>query len=359
MAPINAGGGDGIFAFNFGNGNVSVSSTGPITVTGATAQNGIEAFSAEVGNISVTTAANVTASNGGGIQTNSVGVGTTTINVLAGITQGGTSGVSAASNSGAIAINNWGTIQNLSGQPGSLAVATSGSGNATLTNNAGGVVIGTVAMTGIGSNNFNNAGIWNTLGISPFGDSGVNNTGIINVFGPTTFSSLTTFTNGGTLNLAAGGTAGTLTIPGNLSLQSGALYVVALAPPTSSVINVGGTASLAGTVQGVVLPAAYAKGDTFTILQAGSGLTGTFSGFINPGFSGTFTYTPSDALLTLTAAKLGADGGLNVNQQNVATAINNYFNGGGTLTPSFAPMLRPDRRQSRQRTLANLRRGGG
>ena len=105
------------------------------------------------------------------------------------------------------------------------------------------------------------------------------------------------------------------------------------------VINVGGTASLAGTVQGVVLPAPYAKGDTFTILQAGSGLTGTFSGFINPGFSGTFTYTPSDALLTLTAAKLGADGGLNVNQQNVATAINNYFNGGGTLTPSFAPIF--------------------
>ena len=77
-------------------------STGPITVTGATAQNGIEAFSAEVGNIAVTTAANVTTSNGGGIQTTSVGVGTTTINVLAGITQGGTSGVSAASNSGAI-----------------------------------------------------------------------------------------------------------------------------------------------------------------------------------------------------------------------------------------------------------------
>ena len=57
----------------------------PITVTGATSQNGIEAFSAEVGNISVTTAANVTSSNGSGIQTNSVGVGTTTINVLAGI----------------------------------------------------------------------------------------------------------------------------------------------------------------------------------------------------------------------------------------------------------------------------------
>ena len=52
-AQINAAGGDGIFAFNFGNGNVSVTSNGPITVTGATAQNGIEAFSAEINNISV------------------------------------------------------------------------------------------------------------------------------------------------------------------------------------------------------------------------------------------------------------------------------------------------------------------
>ena len=168
--------------------------------------------------------------------------------------------MSAASSSGAIGINNWGTIQNLSGQPGSLAVATSGIGNAALNNNAGGVVTGTVAMTGTGSNNFDNAGIWNTLGISPFGDSSVNNTGTINVFGPTTFGGLTTLTNSGTLNLAAGGTVGTLTLPGNLSLQSGALYVVALAPPASSVINVGGTASLAGTVQGVLLPARLCQG---------------------------------------------------------------------------------------------------
>ena len=222
-----------------------------------------------------------------------------------------------------------------------LAVATSGAGNATLSNNAGGVVTGTVSMTGNGSNNFINAGIWNTLGTSTFGNSSVNNTGTINIFGPTTFGGPTSLTNSGTLNLAAGGTIGTLTLPGNLAFQSGALYVVALSPPSSSVVNVGGTASLAGTVQGVLLPGAYAKGDTFTILHAGGGLGGTFSGFINPGFSGTLTYTPSDALLTLTAAKLGAGGGLNVNQQNVATTINNFFNSGGTLPANFAPVFGP------------------
>ena len=152
------------------------------------------------------------------------------------------------------------TIQNLSGQPGSLAVATSGNGNATLINNAGGVVTGIVSMTGSGSNNFGNAGIWNTLGTSTFGYSNVTNGGTINIFGPTTFSGLTSLTTSGTLNLAAGGTVGTLTIPGNLTLQSGALYVVALAPPTSSAINVGGTASLAGTVQGAGCRAPMPRG---------------------------------------------------------------------------------------------------
>ena len=44
-----------------GKGAVSVLSPALITVTGATAQNGIEAFSAEIGDISVTTTANITA----------------------------------------------------------------------------------------------------------------------------------------------------------------------------------------------------------------------------------------------------------------------------------------------------------
>jgi hypothetical protein len=99
-ATINAAGGNGIFAFNFGNGDVSVRSTAPITVTGTTAQNGIEAFSAERGNLSVVTLTNVTGGNGNGISTNSAGEGTTTIKVLGGTTEGAVSGVSATSSSG-------------------------------------------------------------------------------------------------------------------------------------------------------------------------------------------------------------------------------------------------------------------
>jgi len=147
-AAINTAGGNGIFAFNFGNGNVSVTSSAPITVTGATAQNGIAVFSAERGNLSVITTANVMASNGDGIQTTSAGAGTTTINVLAGTTQGGTSGITATAARGPIQIDNSATIQNLSDLASALAVTASGAGDAILTNNAGAVVTGTVSMTG-------------------------------------------------------------------------------------------------------------------------------------------------------------------------------------------------------------------
>src|SRR5262249_17016851 len=160
-------------------------------------------FSAEAGTIIVTTTADVSAANGIGIHTNSVGLATTTIDVLSGTVQGGTSGITAESVSGAIQVNNSGTIQNMSGQPGDFGFATSGAGDATLTNKAGGVVTGSVAMTGTGANSFVNAGIWNTLGSSSFvGATSVVNSGTINVFGNTTFSGLTTLTNAGTLNLA-------------------------------------------------------------------------------------------------------------------------------------------------------------
>jgi uncharacterized protein with beta-barrel porin domain len=50
-------------------------------------------------------------------------------------------------------------------------------------------------------------------------------------------------------------------------------------------------------------------------------------------------YTPTDVFLSLTAG-LGAGGGLNVNQANVANAVNNFFNGGGALPPGFSPLFR-------------------
>jgi uncharacterized protein with beta-barrel porin domain len=133
--------------------------------------------------------------------------------------------------------------------------------------------------------------------------------------------------SGGTLQPGtAPGTA--LKVTGNLAFQSAALYIATLNAATSTLTNVTGTASLAGTVSAIVLPGATDK--TYTILHSGGLNNTTFGGFSAPGFAGTLTYTPTDVLLSLTAS-LGTGGNLNVNQQNAANALNNAFNGGGTL----------------------------
>ena len=210
---IGVAGGYGVFAYNFGNGAVSVTSNAPIVVTGATAQNGIKAFSAESGAVTVTTTSGVSAVSGAGVFADSVGKGAVTVDVVAGVVQGGASGVAAHAADGAITIVNSGTIQNISQLPGYPAVRTSG-GVATLINNSGAIVTGTVSMTGAGTNGFANAGVWNTRATSTFaGASSLDNSGVVNVLGAATaLRGLTSLTNSGILNLVGGDR--TLTTPG-------------------------------------------------------------------------------------------------------------------------------------------------
>ncbi|HMG78951.1 MAG TPA: autotransporter domain-containing protein, partial [Xanthobacteraceae bacterium] len=159
--------------------------------------------------------------------------------------------------------------------------------------------------------------------------------------------------NGGTLagtgtladlNVNAGGTLQPGTTPGtamkingNLAFQSGALYVVTLNGTASTLAKVSGTASLAGGVQALLQPGVTKQ--TYTILHSG-GLGGTTfdSLTVAPGFTGTLTYTPTDVLLGLNA-NLGLGGNLNINQQNVANALNNFFNAGGALPAGFLPVF--------------------
>ena len=146
------------------------------------------------------------------------------------------------------------------------------------------------------------------------------------------------------LNVNAGGTLQPGTTPGtamkitgNLAFQSGALYVVTLNGTTSTLAKVSGTASLAGGVQALLQPGVTKQ--TYTILHSG-GLGGTTfdSLTVAPGFTGTLTYTPTDVLLGLNA-NLGLGGSLNINQQNVANALNNFFNTGGALPGGFLPVF--------------------
>jgi uncharacterized protein with beta-barrel porin domain len=147
----------------------------------------------------------------------------------------------------------------------------------------------------------------------------------------------TTINNGGTLAPGPISGIGTLTINGSLAFASGALYVVTLNPTTSSLTIVTGTASLAGTVQAKFASGSYLA-KQYTILTATGGLGGTtFANLTNTNLPAAFrdslSYSGNSVFLNLT---LGIDtSGLNQNQQNVANAINNFFNGGGALPPAF------------------------
>ncbi len=148
----------------------------------------------------------------------------------------------------------------------------------------------------------------------------------------------TQINSGGTFMPGAMGLPGSSTIvQGNLAFQSGALYLVQVNPATASFATVSGTASLDGTVFAAFAPGNYLI-RSYTILTS-SGLNGTtFTGLatlnLPPNFGATLSYTTTDALLNLDAA-LGNGGNLNVNQQNVASTLNNFFNGGGTLPLGF------------------------
>src|SRR5258708_3191258 len=98
------------------------------------------------------------------------------------------------------------------------------------------------------------------------------------------------------------------------------------------------------TLTGGNVQAAFAAGSygarQYTILhtKAAGGLGGTqFSGVSSnmPGFGVSLSYPNNqDVILNLTAA-LGAGTTLSQNQQNVATALNTFFNNGGTLPVNF------------------------
>ena len=201
------------------------------------------------------------------------------------------------------------------------------------------------------------------------------NAGTLIVDGSIASSSLTTVSGGGTLGgsgtvgatsiLSGGtfapgpsGTPGTMTVAGNLAFQSGALYVVQVNPTTASTTNVGGTASLAGTVQANFLAGSFVE-RSYTILTAAGGRVGTFDALTTVGlpanFQASLSYSGNTAVLNLQAQLAPPPGPpapptpgqppappaptLTVNQLNVANSIDNFFNNGGRLPASFVPLF--------------------
>jgi uncharacterized protein with beta-barrel porin domain len=149
----------------------------------------------------------------------------------------------------------------------------------------------------------------------------------------------TVIQNGGTFAPGSGVPGSSMTIAGNLAFQSGALYLVQINSSTSSFATVTATATLGGTVQAVLSPGSYSARQYDVFHSAGLGGT-TFAGAVTnlQGFAATLSYDPTDVFLSLKAV-LGAGAGLNANQQNVATRLNDFFNSGGTLPPAFTNLF--------------------
>ena len=163
------------------------------------------------------------------------------------------------------------------------------------------------------------------------------------VFGGTASIGGLSVQSGATFMPGNGSANTSMTLTGNLTFASNTDYLVNLTPGSASMANVTGTASLTGATVETV----FAKGSymvrSYDILHAAGGLGSTqFAGLtgLPPGFVAQLQYTGTDVMLDLTAA-LGTIGtsGLNGNQQNVATALNNFFNSGGALPPGFTTLF--------------------
>ena len=158
--------------------------------------------------------------------------------------------------------------------------------------------------------------------------------------GPTLGSPAVQINSGAVFAPGLPGQPGTfMTVNGSLAFQSGAIYLVQLNPSSTTYVMVNGPVTLAGTVDAFFAPGSYIVPKTYEILQSFD-RTGTFSGVVTapPNFQANLTYDARNVFLNLTAI-LGLGGNLTVNQNNVATALNNFFNTGGTLPPNFATVF--------------------
>ena len=187
------------------------------------------------------------------------------------------------------------------------------------------------------------------------------NGGTLDVEGSITSSSAvavnsgSTLTGGGTVDPAtvminsgatfAPGTPGmpgtSMTIAGNLAFQSGALYLVQVNATSTTFANITGTAALAGNVLAAISSTGVLQ-HQYTILEL-AGLNGTtFAGLtttgLPPGFTASLTYSADDVFLDFNTG-FAQQPGLNVNERNVANAIENFFNTGGSLPPGFVSIL--------------------
>ena len=183
--------------------------------------------------------------------------------------------------------------------------------------------------------------------------------GVLDVTGSIALSSLTTVSggailtgagavgatrinSGGVLAPGSGAPGSSMSVYGPLTFSAGATYRVEVSPTAASLAKATGPASLSGIVLADFASGRYLSRQ-YTILTAGGGVGGTtFAGLSTidapAGFAESLAYDADDVYLNL-FANLALVGGLNVNQRNVADALDGAFNGGASLPPSFVSLF--------------------
>jgi uncharacterized protein with beta-barrel porin domain len=184
------------------------------------------------------------------------------------------------------------------------------------------------------------------------------NAGTLIVDGSTAASALTTVNAGATLRgsgtvgntainggtLAPGSTSnpfGPLTVQGTLSFTAASTYMIQISAANAGLTNVTGTAALGGaTVSAVFSTASLQK--QYKILTATGGLGGsTFNPTVVSNLASvqaTLSYDPNNVFLNINLSFAPPGGTLTVNQQNVANALNNFFNATGSIPAGFAAL---------------------
>ena len=156
----------------------------------------------------------------------------------------------------------------------------------------------------------------------------------------------TTVNAGGTFAPGSGGAGTSMTVNGALALQSGATYLVQVDPATASFATVTGTATLGGATVNANFAAGSYIAKQYTILTAGA-VQGTFGSLASTNlpanFSNTLSYDATHAYLNLALnftppMAPGYGNGLNINQQNVANTLVNYFNTTGGIPTVFGAL---------------------
>jgi uncharacterized protein with beta-barrel porin domain len=300
----------------------------------------------------------------------SLNAGGTVTNQTGGIITGARYGVYVTGGSGTV--TNAGTIGGASG-----SVVFAGSGLNTLTLQTGSMLIGdAIGSTAGGATNAlilqgsgeadNNFLDFNTLNVEA---SGAWTLGGDSTIGATTVSSGTlivagdltspvsvdaggalagsgavgdvSILSGGAFHPGSGVAGSSMTVHGALGMAAGSTYIVDLSLLTSSFASVSGVATPGGATVEIASGSSIAFHQTYTILTATGGVSGTFDPTVVPGSAkATLSYDADDAYLTFTTSTIAAflPGCGGSTEFNVATALDKFANNGGALPAEFGTL---------------------